>query len=160
MRMTGKFVLLLAAMLALFLGQAQAQRCLPGMKGVQLMADMVDGFYCGKDRNDTGFAFGLAVSTYVKGGNKWVSGIEIMWRYYPYRNTRIPLEQYTAEGGYYYNFFSDPGKNVFLNIGASGLMGYETVNGGKGLLFDGAVLKKHESFIYGGAVILLSLIHI
>ena len=40
MRMTGKFVLLLAAMLALFLGQAQAQRCLPGMKGVQLMADM------------------------------------------------------------------------------------------------------------------------
>ena len=77
-----------------------------------------------------------------------------MWRYYPYRNTRIPLEQYTAEGGYYYNFFSDPGKNVFLNIGASGLMGYETVNGGKGLLFDGAVLKKHESFIYGGAVIL------
>ena len=48
MRMTGKFVLLLAAMLALFLGQAQAQRCLPGMKGVQLMADMVDGFYCGR----------------------------------------------------------------------------------------------------------------
>ena len=99
MRMTGKFVLLLAAMLALFLGQAQAQRCLPGMKGVQLMADMVDGFYCGKERNDTGFAFGLAVSTYVKGGNKWVSGIEIMRRYYPYRNTRIPLKQYTAEGG-------------------------------------------------------------
>lgn len=30
MRMTGKFVLLFAAMLALFLGQAQAQRCLPG----------------------------------------------------------------------------------------------------------------------------------
>lgn len=90
MRMTGKFVLLLAVMLALFLGQAQAQRCLPGMKGVQLMADMVDGFYCGKERNDTGFAFGLSVSTYARGGNKWVSGIEIMRRYYPYRNTRIP----------------------------------------------------------------------
>ena len=87
MRMTGKFVLLLVAMLALFLGQARAQRCLPGMKGVQLMADMVDGFYCGKECNDTGFAFGLAVSTYAKGGNKWVSGIEIMRRYYPYRNT-------------------------------------------------------------------------
>ena len=113
MRITGKFVLLLVAMLALFLGQARAQRCLPGMKGVQLMADMVDGFYCGKECNDTGFAFGLAVSTYAKGGNKWVSGIEIMRRYYPYRNTRIPLEQYTAEGGYFYNFFSDPGKNVF-----------------------------------------------
>ena len=66
MRITGKFVLLLVAMLALFLGQARAQRCLPGMKGVQLMADMVDGFYCGKECNDTGFAFGLAVSTYAK----------------------------------------------------------------------------------------------
>ena len=41
--MTGKFVLLFAAMLALFLGQAQAQRCLPGMKGVQLMAVFIAG---------------------------------------------------------------------------------------------------------------------
>lgn len=113
MKMTGKFVLLLAAMLALFLGQAQAQRCLSGMKGVQLTVDMVDGFYCGKDRNDAGLTFGLAVSTYAKGGNKWVSGIEIMRRYYSYRNTHTPLEQYTAEGGYYYNFFSDPGKMYF-----------------------------------------------
>ena len=48
MRMTGKFVLLFAAMLALFLGQAQAQRCLPGMKGVQLMADMVTVFIAGR----------------------------------------------------------------------------------------------------------------
>ena len=63
MKMTGKFVLLLAAMLALFLGQAQAQRCLSGMKGVKLTVDMVDGFYCGKDRNDEGLTFGLAVST-------------------------------------------------------------------------------------------------
>ena len=31
------------------------------------------------------------------------------------------------------------------------------VNGGKGLLFDGAVLKKHESFIYGGEYIYDSL---
>lgn len=154
MKMTGKFVLLLVAMLALFLGQAQAQRCLPGMKGVQLMADMVDGFYCGKDRNDAGLTFGLAVSTYAKGGNKWVSGIEIMRRYYPYRNTRIPLEQYTAEDGYYYNFFSGPKKTVFLNMGFSGMMGYETVNGGKRLLSDGAALKRYESFIYGGAVTL------
>ncbi len=83
------------------------------MKGVQLMADMVDGFYCGKECNDTGFAFGLAVSTYVKGGNKWVSGIEIMRRYYPYRNTRIPLEQYTAEGGYFTISFPTRGKMYF-----------------------------------------------
>lgn len=153
MKMIGRFFLLVT-MLALFGGQAQAQRCLPGMKGVQFSAGMADGFYRGANRNDAGFAFGLAVSTYTKGGNKWVLGAELMQRYYPYRNTRIPLGQYTAEGGYYYNFFSDPGKNVFLNIGVSGLMGYEAVNNGTKLLDDGASLGKYESFIYGGAATL------
>lgn len=124
------------------------------MKGVQLTVDMVDGFYCGKDRNDAGLTFGLAVSTYAKGGNKWVSGIEIMRRYYPYRNTRIPLEQYTVEEAIITISFPIRGKNVFLNIGASGLMGYEAVNGGKRLLSDGAALKRYESFIYGGTVTL------
>lgn len=147
-------LLLLVAMLALFAGQAKAQRCLPGMKGVQFTADMIDGFYSQSNRNDAGFAFGLAVSTYVKGGDKWLFGAEIMQRNYPYRNTRIPLAQYTAEGGYYYNFFSCPRKIVFLNIGASGMLGYESVNSGTKLLSDGATLRKQESFIYGGAVTL------
>lgn len=149
-----KFIMLFAAMLALFAGQAKAQRCLPGMKGVQFTAEMADGFYSKANRNDTGFAFGIAVFTYAKSENKWLFGAEIMQRYYPYRSSRIPLGQYTVEGGYYYNFFSDPKKIVFLNVGVSGMMGYEAVNGGKKLLSDGAVLRKYESFIYGGAVTL------
>lgn len=154
MKVSRKSLLLVVVLLALALGQAKAQRCLPGMKGIQLTADMVDGFYSKSNHNDAGFAFGLAVSTYAKNENKWVFGTEIMQRYYPYRSTRIPLGQYTAEGGYYYNFFSDPGKIVFLNLGVSGMLGYESVNGGKKLLADGAALHKCESFIYGGAVTL------
>lgn len=154
MRRTKQSLLLLVAMLALIVGQAKAQRCLPGMKGVQFNAAMADGFYSKASRNDAGFAFGLAVSTYTKGGNKWMLGVEMMQRYYPYRNTRIPLAQYTAEGGYYYNFFSNPKKIVFLNIGASGMLGYESVNNGKKQLSDGAALQKQESFIYGGAITL------
>ena len=154
MRGMKKFLSLTLALLALAIGQADAQRCLPGMKGVQFTADMADGFYSSANRNDAGFAFGLSVSTYTKGGNPWKFGGEIMQRYYPYRNTRIPLAQYTGEGGYYYNFFSDPTKVLFLNIGGSALMGYEAVNGGKRLLNDGAALQGYESFIYGGAVTL------
>ena len=154
MRKIQQTLFLLIAMLALFAGQAKAQRCLPGMKGMQFTADMADGFYSKANRNDAGFAFGLAVSTYTKGGNKWLFGTEIMQRNYPYRNTHIPLTQYTAEGGYYYNFFSCPRKIIFLNLGASGLLGYAGVNGGKNLLSDGAALRKRESFIYGGAVTL------
>ena len=70
------------------------------------------------------------------------------------RNTHIPTAQYTGEGGYYHTFFSSPGKVLFLNLGVSALLGYETVNGGKRLLDDGAALYRCESFIYGGAATL------
>lgn len=154
MRRIIKSLLLFVAMLALTIGRANAQRCLPGMKSVQFTADMADGFYSKASRNDAGFAFGLSVSTYTKRGNQWKFGAEIMQRYYPYRSTRIPLAQYTGEGGYYCNVFSDPKKTFFLNIGGSALMGYESVNSGKKLLSDGAILRKSESFIYGGALTL------
>ncbi len=72
----------------------------------------------------------------------------------PYRNTYVPLSQYTGEGGYYHTILSTSGKSFFLNLGASALLGYEAVNNGNRLLDDGASLRKYESFIYGGAVTL------
>ena len=60
----------------------------------------------------------------------------------------------TAEGGYYYKFLSDARKIVVFYIGASGLAGYETVNWGDKLLFDGATLHARARFVYGGAVTL------
>ena len=146
-----RYVYITLALLALMAGQAHAQRCLPGMKGVRLTAEMADGFYCGANRHDAGYAFSLAVSTYTKKGNQWVFGGETLRRNLPYRNTHIPTAQYTGEGGYYHTFFSSPGKVLFLNLGVSALLGYETVNGGKKLLDDGAALHRCESFIYGGA---------
>ena len=50
-----------AAMLALFTGQAMAQRCLPGMSAVEIKANMVDGFYTGNSRN-CGYSFGVYYS--------------------------------------------------------------------------------------------------
>ena len=81
-------------------------------------------------------------------------GGETLRRNIPYRNTHIPTAQYTGEGGYYHTFFSSLGKVLFLNLGVSALLGYETVNGGKKLLDDGAALHRCESFIYGGAATL------
>ena len=71
----------------------------------------------------------------------------------PYRNTYVPLSQYTGEGGYYHTILSTSGKSFFLNLGASALLGYEAVNNGNRLLDDGASLRKYESFIYGGAAL-------
>jgi len=138
------FIILL---LALFTGQAEAQRRLPGMKAVRFTTEMTDGFYSRANRHDAGYAFSLAVSTCTGNGNQWMFGGEMLKRNIPYRSTHIPLSQYTGEGGYYHTFFSTPGKSFFLNLGASALLGYETVNEGDRLLDDGAVLQQCESFI-------------
>jgi hypothetical protein len=135
-------------------GKALAQRALPGMKGMQVTSGMVDGFYSSSTQNETGYYFGAAMATYAGHGNKWVFGGEYLNRYYPYKDTRIPVAQFTAGGGYYLNILSDPSKTFFLSLGGSALAGYETSNRGKKLLSDGATLTDKDAFIYGGAVTL------
>ena len=140
--------------LALFAGQAHAQRCLPGMKGIRLTAGMADGFYSNSASNNAGHSFGASLATYTKGEHQWVFGAEYLRRYHPYRESRIPVEQFTAEGGFFCDVLSDGSKTFFLSAGVSALAGYETVNGGKKLLFDGSTVRNKDSFVYGGAVTL------
>ena len=147
-----RFVLLLVASLALCVGQANAQRCLPKMRGIELRGGMADGFYSHSNRADAGYCFGAALATYTKGGDKWVFGGEYLQRYNPYKERRIPTVQFTAEGGFYYNFLSDARKIFFVYIGGSALAGYETVNWGDKMLFDGSRLASRDAFIYGGAI--------
>lgn len=147
-----RVLIILVASLALCVGRADAQRCLPKMQGIELKAGMTDGFYSHASRAETGYYFGAALSTYTKGGNKWVFGGEYLQRYSPYKENRIPTAQFTAEGGFYYNFLSDARKIFFVYIGGSALAGYETVNWGDKVLFDGSRLTGKDAFIYGGAV--------
>ncbi|MDR1090636.1 MAG: conjugal transfer protein TraO, partial [Prevotella sp.] len=67
---------------------------------------------------------------------------------------RIPVAQFTAEGGYYLNILSDASKTFFLSLGGSAVAGYETVNWGDTLLFDGSTLQNRDRFVYGGAITL------
>lgn len=135
-------------------GVAHAQRQLPGMRGLEIRGGMVDGFYSSTNDNKAGYYFGAAMATYVKRGNKWVIGAEFMERYYPYRETRIPVSQFTAEGGYYLKFLSDASKTVLFSLGGSALVGYETSNWGEKTLYDGSTLRDKDAFIYGGAITL------
>ena len=140
--------------LALLVGQAHAQRCLPKMKGIRLTAGMADGCYSSSSKNETGYTFGASLATYTKGGHQWVLGAEYLRRYHPYRESRIPVEQFTGEGGFFCYLLSDGSKTFFLSAGVSALAGYETVNGGEKRLFDGATLRNKDGFIYGGAITL------
>ncbi len=147
-------IILTLALCFALTGGAYAQRCLPGMRGIQVTSGMVDGFYSSSNKNETGYYYGLSMATYAKHGNKWVFGAEYLQRNYPYKETRIPVTQFTAEGGYYLNILSDPSKTFFLSLGGSAVAGYETVNWGDKLLFDGSSLRNRDRFVFGGAITL------
>jgi len=153
------FYLTLALCFALILcfgisGTVQAQRALPGMQGIQVTGGMVDGFHSSDKKNELGYYFGLSMATYTKNANKWVFGAEFLNRYYPYKVDRIPVSQFTGEGGYYLKFLSDYNKIVLFSLGGSALAGYETSNWGEKTLFDGSTLQNKDKFIYGGAITL------
>ena len=97
---------------------------------------------------------GAALSTYTKKGNKWVFGGEYLLKNNPYKDGKIPVAQFTAEGGYYFKILSDARKIVFVYAGASALAGYESVNWGEKVLHDGSTLHDRDAFIYGGALTL------
>lgn len=134
-------------------GQAHAQRCLPGMKGLQVTAGAVDGFKLNRG-NPQAFSLGAALATYKKNGNRWVFGGEYLQKEYHYGKMYIPVAQFTGEAGYYLKFLSDPTRTFSLSLGLSALAGYETVNRGRQLLPDGAALQNRERFLYGGAIAL------
>lgn len=134
--------------------EAYAQRALKGMQGIQITGGMADGFYTNDNKNETGYYFGMAISTYARHANKWVFGADYLNRYYPYKTERIPVSQFTGEYGYYFKILSDRSKVFFLSLGCSALAGYETSNWGEKTLFDGSTLLDKDAFIYGGAITL------
>lgn len=115
-----KYLFVVVALLAL-VGQANAQRCLPGMRGVELKGGFVDGV-----QKPVNYYLGVGLSTYTKSGNRWVFGAEYLNKQYEYKDLYIPKAQFTAEGGYYLKVLSDASKTFFLSLGSSALAGYET----------------------------------
>jgi len=144
--------LYIAALLVLFGERANAQRCLPKMKAIEIRGGMVDGIYSSDKGSKAGYCFGATLSSYAKGGDKWAFGAEYLQTHKPYNGERLPVAQMTAEGGYAYNFLSDRSKTLFFYLGGLALAGYESVNWGDKQLKDGATIHNEDAIIYGCAV--------
>ncbi len=123
----------------------QAQRYLPGQVGIQVTGGMVNGDYQFSD-----WQVGAGFSKYTKNGNRWLYAVEYLNSTYSYKNITIPVNQMSAEAGYYINVLSDRRKTFFLSTGLSAMTGYETVNWGSKSLSDGSVITNRDRFIYGG----------
>jgi hypothetical protein len=141
MKTTFKFIII---MLCFAVPELPAQRYLPGQHGIQIITGTVNGL------ND--FHLDFALSTYTKHANRWVLGFGYLEKRYEYEDMYIPQSQFTAEAGYYLKFLSDWRKTFFLSIGGSAMAGYETINWGDKLLFDGATINNSDAFLYGGAL--------
>ena len=76
------------------------------MKALQVTAGMADGVHW-NDNTDFAYHIGAAYSVYTKNANRWVLGGEYFEKRYNYKDINIPVQQFTAEGGYYLNFLSD-----------------------------------------------------
>ena len=139
-------MLLLAAFAG---GEAQAQRCLPGMKSLELRGGTVDGIDIGK-----AWYAGATLSVYARRASRWVFGAEYLHKNYAYATWGVPKEQFTAEGGYALCLLSDRSKSFLLSAGGAAMLGYERSNRGEKLLPDGARLLNGDVFLYGGAVTL------
>lgn len=145
-----KYLFVVVALLAL-VGQANAQRYLPGMRGVELRGGFVDGV-----QKPVNYYLGVGLSTYTKNGNRWMFGAEYLNKQYEYKDLQIPKAQFTAEGGYYLKVLSDASKTFFLSLGGSALAGYETSRWGDKLLPDGAVTLELETYLSDKVVLLLN----
>lgn len=134
----------------LFLEQAYAQRYFPGLFGVQVKGDIVDGFSKGKG-DQQAYSFGIAFNTYTYSAHQWVFGAEYLEKGHTYKDKFIPIQQYTIDAGYYHTLYAIPSKTCYFLIGLSGMAGYEEVNKGKKLLFDGASVESESAFLGGAA---------
>jgi hypothetical protein len=124
----------------------QAQRRLHGQQGLQATVGKADGL-----RNNS-LNVGGAFSQFTKNGHQWKFGAEYLCKKIQYGAQSLPIEQFTADGGYYRTLLSDGGKNFFFTAGISAMAGYELVNRDVPLLYNGATIVSKSKFLFGGAI--------
>lgn len=123
---------------------AQAQRLLPKQKGVEVNAGVLSNDKIGND-----YYINVAMTVNGKNGNYQLWALEYTHQYHNYKNLSIPQETYTAEGGCSFFLLGDAYKNITFNVAITGVLGYESVNGGEQMLYDGSKIVSQDNFIYG-----------
>lgn len=123
---------------------AQAQRMLPKQKGLEISTGILSNDKIGND-----YYISAAMTVNGKNGNYQLWAMEYTHQYHDYKDLDIPQETYSAEGGYSFFLLGDARKNITLNFAITGVVGYETINQGETMLYDGAKILSEDNFIYG-----------
>lgn len=144
-------VILLLALIVAVAMPSQAQRLIPNQKGLELFrgVPIVGGEKFFRAEN---YSAGVSLVRYFKTANYAFLTMECEGQTYDYRSYKVPALDGLLQLGYMHPILSDGGKNIFLYLGASGLTGYEEVNGSRADLPDGAKLLNRSRWVYGGAL--------
>ena len=122
----------------------QAQRMLPKQKGLEISAGVLSDDKIGND-----YYISLGMTVNGRDGVSRLWALEYTHQYHDYKDLRIPQETYSAEGGYSFFLLGDARKNITLNFGITGVVGYESINRGETMLYDGAKILSEDNFVYG-----------
>ncbi len=122
----------------------QAQRMLPKQKGLEVSTGILSDDKIGND-----YYINVAMTVNGKNGNYQLWALEYTHQYHDYKTLQIPQETYTAEGGYSLFLLGDARKNITVNAGLTGVVGYESINRGEAILDDGAKIVSEDNFIFG-----------
>ena len=87
-----KYIAIVIASLALFTGQAHAQRCLPKMQGIEVRANMADGFNLGG--KDGGYSFGAALIAFCISTH--YPSMKDLNNFIAYFNSDVPPSSYSG----------------------------------------------------------------
>ncbi|MDO5615664.1 MAG: conjugal transfer protein TraO [Cruoricaptor ignavus] len=124
-----------------------AQRLFPGQEGLEVSVSLLPASL----KLDTNaYDIRLGYVRYTREGAYWQFAMAYTRNFYTYREQNLPIETYTAESGYLLNLIGNSSRNVSLNVGLSGVVGYELINKGNHTLSDGAVINNKDAVVYGG----------
>lgn len=122
----------------------KAQRLIPKQKAIELNA----GFLLNDSKSENYF-LNTAITNQSGKGNYSFFSFEYLNEKQNYKKVSIPIETFLAEAGYSFNLISDRKKNVLINFSLSATAGFERINKGNDLLFDGAEILSESNFVYG-----------
>lgn len=139
-----KKIFLAIVLMAIPVTKTFAQQMIPGQKGFELTYSVFP-----ESPEKQNYALGAGIISYAKNGNYVFGLAEYSRKHYEYEHYDIPIDTYLLNGGYSIYLWGDLMRNVNINFGLSGLVGYEQVNEGTEILYDGSILNSTGNFIYG-----------
>lgn len=131
-------------MLYLNITLAAAQRMLPKQKAVEISVGILSD-----DKLGTDYYINAMMTINAEKGNYQLWGFEYSQKQHNYKSIKIPHETFTAQGGYSFLLLGDAQRNFTVNFGLTGVVGYERLNRGESMLYDGAKILSEDNFIYG-----------